>query len=176
MVIEVDFSAWEKWQQGTHHEDEKVNEYTKKNLYQFAINGTNYRAKNASLVALIYYASNKTMTSTYDFVAEDEEAPIRKMLRTRWDDKGKVFIDASEIDAKTADTLHDLFRALPEPMYRSKEFREDADVHFAYHIHLPRYGDKFFNWGHDYYNFLQFRDADFLATVAKIMAICEAKF
>jgi hypothetical protein len=172
MAIEIDYFAWEKWQQGIHHEDEKVNEFARKNLHQFAIHGTSYRAKNAVLVAMIFYASNKQEASTYEFLAEDENAPIRKMLRTRWPEN-KVQIDASEVDEKTAERLHQLFSALPEPIYGSKEFRLEAEVHFAYDIHLPRYGDKIFNWGHDYYNFFQYADADFLATIAQIMAICE---
>lgn len=172
MAIEVDYEAWETWQEAEHHEDEAVNKYAKTNPHQFMVHGAKFRAKNAYPAAYVYYSSSKQQPTCYEFFAEGESAPIRKMLKTVLLPENKFSIAAFDIDSKTADKLHELFASLPEPIYGSKEFRSDADLHFAYDIHLPRYGGKIFNWGHDYYNFFQYADPAFNATIAEIMSIC----
>lgn len=174
MAIEVDYQAWETWQQAEHHEDEAVNQYAKKNPHQFMVHGAKFRAKNAYLVAYVYYSSNKEAARIYEFFAETETVPISKMLKTVFLPENKFSIAAYDIDAETSEKLHDLFSALPEPMYGSKEYRVETDLHFSYDIHLPRYNDKIFNWGHDYRNFLQYKDPGFNATIAEIMSICRS--
>jgi hypothetical protein len=172
MAIEIDYEAWEKWQQGKLHEDENVDKHMKSTPYYFAIHGTTWRAKDADLAAVIYYVGNKEPAIVYELLAEAATAPISKLLKIHWNAENKVFIDAFDIDAENAEKLHELLASLPEPMLRNKEFRSDA-AHFVYQIQIgSRYGEKIYNWGHDYYTFLQYADTDFNATIAEIMSIC----
>jgi hypothetical protein len=144
MAIEVDYFAWEKWN----------NVYSNWHGYE------HFYVQNGILVAKIsYYRTipedvKPIITASYTFWAESDTAPITKLLCCMWHNRQTdygllrhYYYDVIELDEANAEAFHQDFSALPVPIEVDSEGMPYGDDRYMYHFDLvSRYGNKSYHW------------------------------
>jgi hypothetical protein len=185
MAIEVDYFAWEKWQQTEHDFDDYSRKWWHKLPYFFVDKGTQWRVKTGVLIASMFYIrGDMPIAAVFEFFAENEAAPISKILRTavtirernRVHIGSDVYYDELALDKETAVRLHKRFASLPEPGRGGMDITSSRRRLDSYKVHLAsRYGVKAFDWsdGHENFSLPDDSYTRFFSTIDQILTICE---
>jgi hypothetical protein len=182
MAIEVDYFAFDRRQASNPKWNSDYYEYTYSNAEKFGFAEDNSYIRNAVVIASIFYKRLSLVPACYIFLAENENSPIKKLVRVSWfylhPLKNFHYLDEIDVDEKTAQEFHQDFSQLPSPRKALIEYLPSVLDGYDFQLDLGRiYGGNTYQEGTGYSHF-DFAEAGaykiFDASFKRILQLCQA--